>query len=247
MRILTFTQIGSHHSNHNEDAFATAELSDDHSLIALINGSAAGEKGYFTAALAAQLLVKIASEMALRNFAEKERRTTAQLLRDCTKQLFTELGEQRGRLHLAETDLQLTLNLGVIDERARNAEFVVVGSGVVSCDGDTIEFAQYAQPDYLGKHAGRKGFKNWWASHDKRVSCENCLDVSIATPGILTFEAFSHDSFRPVTEDELIAFLLTERNDGPVEQLFRRKMLYIEDKFGLIPTDDISIIRAFIL
>ena len=247
MRILTFTQIGSHHSNHNEDAFATAELSDDHRMIALVNGSAAGQKGYFTAALAAQLLEKISSERALRNFAERERRTTAQLLRNVTRQLFEELGEQRARLGLNEQDLQLTLSLGVIDGQARNAEFVVIGSSVISCDGDTIEFAQYAQPDYLGNHAGAGGFKTWWASHDKRVSCENCLDVSMATPGILTFEPFNHDPYRPVTEDELITFLLTERNDGPVEQLFRRKMLYIEDKFGLIPTDDISIIRAFVL
>lgn len=247
MRILSFTQIGTHHSNHNEDAFATAELTDNHRLIAVINGSAAGKKGYFTAALVAQLLEKIAGEISLKTFAEKSSPNTTSLLRSCMDQLVRNLAKQKARLSLLEEDLLVTLTMGVVDVQERNAEIVVVGSGIVSCDGETIELSQYSEPDYLGNHLEEGDFTEWWATHDKRISCENCLDLAIATPGILTFKSFSHDSYKPVTEDELITFLLTQRNDGPIEQMFRRKVLYIEDKFGLLATDDVTIVRVFLL
>ena len=247
MRTLTYTQIGTHHGNHNEDAHVTAELSDRHQLIAVANGSAAGDKGYFTAALVAQLLEKIAGEANLKSFAEKSNPSTAELIKHCTRQLFTELEQLRTRVNLQPDDLRVTLTLGVVDEGQQTAELVVIGAGIISCDGETVEMAQYAQPDYLADHLNEEDFDAWWATHDKRVVCQNCLDLSIATPGALTFEAFSHDPYRPVTEDELLDFLLVERNDGLVEQLFRRKMLYIEDKFGLLPTDDVTIIRVFLL
>ena len=249
MRILTHTQIGTHHANHNEDAYAVAELTDSHRLLATINGTAAGRKGYFTAALVAQLLEKIAGELSLQAFAEGGTLETSMLLKRCTRALFQELGKLQNRLNLSDEELRLTMTLGVVDGEQRNADFVIVGSGIISCDEDMVEMAQYTEPDYLCNHLDKdkSAFNDWWASHDKRVVCQDCLDVAIATPGILTFEPFSHDPYRPVTEDELLSFLLTERNDGPVEQLFRRKLLYIEDKFGLLPTDDVTIVRAFVL
>ena len=247
MRTLTFTQIGTHHSNHNEDAYLAAELSDRHQLIATTNGSAAGEKGYFTAALVAQVLQKIAGEINLKSFAEKSEHSVAGLLKTCTRQLFGQLGKLRGRLDLTKADLRVTLTLGVVDERDQTAELVVIGAGLICCDGEVVEMAQYAQPDYLSNYLRQEDFDAWWVSHDKRVACQDCLDLAIATPGILTFEPFSHDPYRPVTEDELLDYLLTLRNDGPVEQLFRRKMMYIEDKFGLLPTDDVTIVRVFVL
>ncbi|NJC25510.1 protein phosphatase 2C domain-containing protein [Neolewinella antarctica] len=245
MRILTYTQIGTQHSNHNEDAFAKVELTDHHHLIAVINGTAAGKKGYFTAALVAQVLEKVGNEMALRLFAEKESAGAAELLRACTEELFRELAKLRSRLNLKKQDLRLTMTLGVTDLEDRTAEVVVIGSGIVSCDGETIELSQYTEPDYLVNHLDKKDFGTWWTSHDKRIRCENCLDLAIATPGILTFEPFSHDSYQPVTDDEILTFLLSERNDGPVEHMFRRKVIYIEDKFGLLATDDVTIVRVF--
>lgn len=247
MRILPYTQIGTQHSNHNKEAYAKAELSDNHHLIATVSGGAAGLKGYFTAALAAQLLEKIGGELNLKLFAEKTTNTAGQLLKACCEELFTNLSRMKSILNLTTEDLQLTLTLGVIDTNTREAELVVIGSGIVSCDGETIEMAQYKEPDYLCNHLNHTDFSGWWATHDKRIACSNCLDLAISTLGILTFEPFSHDPYKPVTEDEIVTFLLTERNDGPVEQLFRRKILYIEDKFGLLATGDITIVRVFFL
>ena len=247
MRILTHTQIGTHHANHNEDAIAVAELTDTHQLIAVVNGTAAGEKGFFTAALTAQLLEKIAGEVSLKNFAEKSSPSAGDLLRDCVRELFIDLAKAKSRLGLSKASLRLITTLGVVDNTERMAELVVIGAGIVSCDGETIEMSQYAEPDFLSHHLGRKDFDAWWSRHDKRIYCENCLDLAIATPGILTFEPFNHDPYKPVTEDELITFLLTQRNDGSVEQMFRRKVLYIEDKFGLLATDDVSVVRVFFL
>ncbi len=247
MDILTYTQIGTRHSNHNEDAHAVGEVSDRHTLVAVVNGSAAGHKGYFAAALVAQLLETIASQTNLRNFAEKGNPTAGDLLRDCLRELLKRLSKQRTQLGLTDEELRLILNLGILDHEQRIAEIAVIGAGVITCDGETVEMAQYEEVDYLGNHLDKSEFDHWWAYHDKRIRCENCLDVAIATPGILTFEPFSHDSYRPVTEDEILDFLLAERNDGPLAQLFRRKFIYIEEKFGLLATDDVTIIRALFI
>lgn len=240
--IIHHSQIGTHHSNHNEDALVFAELTEDHVLIAAMDGYSMGTDSYFASALIGKTLRKIARQTNLRTFAERESPTTPALLHQVMKTLFADLRQLNATLGLDQNELLTTLVLAVVETSGQQAEIIVVGGGLVACDEEIKEFAQNDRPDYLGHHL-REDFADWWNRQTQRVRCANFLSLALATDGILSFRPFSPDPYRPVTEDEITEFLLTTLDDGEPETMYRRKLIYIRDTFGLEPTDDLTVVR----
>lgn len=243
--IIQHTEIGSHHTNHNEDALVTADLTDQHHLLAVMDGCSTGTDSHFASTLIGKTLRKIARHNNLRTFAERRLPTTEELLTSVMESLFQELNQLRASLDLDQDELLSTLVLAVVRGNEPQAEIIVVGDGVVACDGEIMEFDQDNKPDYLGYHL-RDAFSRWWPRQTQRISCADFLDLAIATDGILSFRPFSPDPYRPVTADEITEFLLTNRDDGPPETLYRRQLLYIRDTFGLEHTDDFTVVRYMV-
>lgn len=240
--IIHHTQIGSHHTNHNEDAVVVAELTDRHHLLAVMDGCSMGTDSHFASTLVGKTLRKIARHTNQRTFAERKVPSTKALLPEVMEALFKELNVLKAGLDLDHDELLTTLVLAILEENGTQAEIVVVGDGVIACDGEIIEFDQDNKPDYLGYHL-RESFSNWWPQQTQRVNCTDFLDLAISSDGILSFRPYSPDSFPPVTEAEITEFLLTNRDDGPPETLYRRQLLHIRNTFGLEHTDDFSVVR----
>ncbi len=242
IEILTHTQIGTHHTDHNEDAFVTAEITDHHLLLAVMDGSSTGEDSHFAATLLAKVLRRIARQTNLRTFAERSNPATLELLRETLRTLFTDLSRLKADLDLAETELLSTLILGIVDTDARTAEIIVIGDGVIACNEEIVAFEQDNKPDYLGYHLA-EDFEDYWNQLKQRVSATDIQDLALATDGVFSFRPFSHDSYRPVTEDELLTFLLVDRDEGPGETAYRRKTIYISNTFGLQASDDLTVVK----
>lgn len=240
--IIHHTQIGTHHTNHNEDALVYAELTEHHLLMAAMDGCSMGTDSHFAATLIAKCLRKIARQTNLKTFAERQSPPTETLLREVMQALFSDLQHFNAKLDLDHDELLSTLLLAVVDRSGRQAEVVVVGDGLVACDGEIKTFDQQNKPDYLGYHL-RENFEDWWNQQSQRVRCTDFLDFGLATDGILSFRPFSPDPYRPVTEEEITEFLLTTRDEGDPETMYRRQLMYIRENFGQEPTDDLSIIR----
>lgn len=240
--VLTYSRIGSHHVNHNEDALVVEDLTDRHVLLAVLDGCSAGTDGHFASALVAKTLRKIARQTNQRTFAERRQPTTNELLRETLRTLFADLRRLNANLALGHDELLTTLGLAVVDRQGPRAELLTVGNGVIGCDGEIVEYDHDNKPDYLGYHL-HDDFDDWWAAQPQRIVCENFLDLALATDGLLSFRPFSHDSYRPVTQDELTAFLFSVRDDGETDTFYRRQMIYVKDKFGLEATDDLTIVR----
>ncbi|MEM9931546.1 MAG: protein phosphatase 2C domain-containing protein [Bacteroidota bacterium] len=241
--LITHSQIGTHHTDHNEDAFVTAEITDHHLLLAVMDGCSMGDDSHFAATLIAKVLRRIAKQTNLRTFAERTRPSTLALLKATLRTLFVDLTRLKADLDLGETELLSTLVLAIVDTDTHAAEVVIIGDGIVACNEEIVSFDQDNKPDYLGYHL-TEDFDDYWNLLRQRVSATNILDLAIATDGLFTFRPFNHDAYRPVSEDELLHYLLVDREEGPPATAYRRKALFIASTFGLKATDDWTVVRV---
>ncbi|SER13351.1 protein phosphatase 2C domain-containing protein [Neolewinella agarilytica] len=245
MLFQTYSQIGTHHTDHNEDAFVVADITDSQVLLAVMDGCSMGTESHFASALVAKLLRRIAKQTGLRAFAERKAFSAGELLKQTIETLFQDLARLQADLDLDEKELLTTLILAIVDTRGAEAEIIAIGDGVINVDGQITEIDQDNKPDYLGYHL-REDFAGWWAGQRRRYSAKDFLNLTLATDGVLTFRAFSHDSYRPVQEADLLRYLLDERMDEESENMIRKQILYIENTFGLRPTDDLTLVRVMI-
>ncbi|MFT4751404.1 MAG: hypothetical protein ACJATN_001590 [Neolewinella sp.] len=207
-----------------------------------MDGCSVGKDSHFASSLIAKVLRRIAKQTNLRSFAERTQHTTRDLLKETLRTLFTDLTRLNADLDLDYDELLSTLLLAIVDTQDRNAEIVAIGDGVIACDEEIIEFNHDNKPDYLGHHL-HENFEDYWNVLTQRVSVQDFQDLALATDGVLFFRAFSHDSYRPVTDEELLTFLLIDREEGAEETAYRRKLIYIRNTFGLEPTDDLTVVR----
>lgn len=149
INLITHTQIGTHHTDHNEDAFLTAEITDRHLLLAVMDGSSGGTDSHFAAGLIAKVLRRIAKQTNLRSFAERTQHTTADLLKNTLRTLLADLARLSSDLDLGHDELLSSLMLAIVDTQDRHAEIVVIGDGVIACDEEIIEFDPEKNPIIL--------------------------------------------------------------------------------------------------
>ncbi len=204
-----------------------------------------GTDSHFAAGLITKVLRRIAKQTNLRSFAEQTTHTTAGLLKASLRTLFNDLKRLNAELDLADDELLSTLLLAIVDTRERNAEIVIIGDGVIACDEEILEFNQENKPDYLGYHL-HEDFEDYWNLLTQRVSAQDFLDLALSTDGVFSFRPFSHDSYRPVTEEELLSFLLLHREEGAEDTAYRRKVIYVKNTFGLEATDDFTVVRVLV-
>lgn len=210
-----------------------------------MDGCSMGTDSHFAAGLIAKVLRRIAKQTNLRSFAEGTTHTTAGLLKATLRTLFKDLKRLNADLDLGDDELLSTLLLAIVDTREQNAEIVIIGDGVVACDEEILEFNQENKPDYLGYHL-HEDFEDYWNLLTQRVSAQDFLDLALATDGVFSFRPFSHDSYRPVTEEELLSFLLLHREEGAEDTAYRRKVIYVKNTFGLEATDDFTVVRVLV-
>lgn len=107
------------------------------------------------------------------------------------------------------------------------------------------EYEQDNKPDYLGYHLD-ENFEDWYEKQNQRLRLSNIEDLSISTDGIFTFKKFDTEEYDEVTESEIVDYLLIDRQEKESENMLLKKMIRIEKKWGLKPSDDLTIIRLMI-
>lgn len=242
MKLYEFSTIGTFHTHHNEDAFTSNEIADDILLIAVMDGCSMGIESHFASTLIAKILRKIAKELYFKSFVKPYDKSLSDYLEEILKRLFEELKEIKFRLMLDKEELLSTLILGIVHLQQRKAEIMVIGDGLVCCNGNFVDFEQDNHPDYLGYHL-EEGFEAWLEKQQQRLSLTEIQDLSIATDGIFSFQAFDNGQYENIGGKELMNFLLIDRHWSNQENMLKKKLLEVADRFGLKPTDDLSILR----
>jgi hypothetical protein len=210
-----------------------------------MDGCTMGEDSYFVSTLVGKLLRKIATQRSYQEFYSHSQKssTVSDELREVLKELMLELGQIKNRLLLDRNELLSTLILLIYDKKSREGQILVVGDGVVCIDGEITEYDQNNIPDYLGYHLG-EDFDSWYARLNQKQTFFDPSDISISTDGILTFAKFDDKAYQQGIEP--ISYLLKDKADAEIENMLKKKVIYLEREYGLKPTDDVAIIRVMI-
>lgn len=244
MKLYTTLQLGAHHTHHCEDYLVTASLGSEKILCAVMDGCSMGTDSYLVATLTGKILRKIAREIAFREFAEKRTALLPDLLKAILRQLFHELKQLKSALQLERDELLTTLVIAVIDAKEKAGEFMCIGDGVIDINGSLFEFDQDNKPDYLGYHL-HEDFEHWFNMQQQRLSEKGIINFSLSTDGIFTFSRFDNNVYE--ASDNVIAWLLTDDTYNGSEHMLSRKVAEVKMNWGLVPTDDLAIVRGCLL
>jgi len=242
MHKYELSRIGEFHVNHNEDSSAIVEIGENKLLVAVMDGCSMGKESHFASILIAKILRKVSKELSYREFVEKKERRISELLREVMNRLFGELRLIKNQLLLDREDILSTIILGVLDEVRQEVEVLIIGDGLICCNGELYEYDQNDKPDYIGYHLD-EDFMSWFRSQSQKLSLKNVRDLSIATDGIFTFKKFDNKSYKEIEEGRIVEYLLINRSWGDQENMLGKKLSEIETEFGLKPSDDLTILR----
>ena len=135
-----------------------------------------------------------------------------------------------------------TLILGIVDKPKKGIELLTIGDGLICCNGNYHDYDQDNKPDYLGYHLD-EDFSSWYQNQLQKLSLEEVKDISISTDGIFSFKKFDGKDYDPITEKEIIEYLLVDENWADQEHMLKKKLSKIENHYGMRPSDDLTIIR----
>jgi len=238
MIISQVSTRGSFHPQNNEDALVTCSLGPQQHLLAVMDGCSSGQESHFAPVLMAKLLRKAALDYHYRTFVEQTVASTQDILTRILEQVFNQLVSVKGQLHLSTEELLATLLLAVVDAQKREAEVVIIGDGLVACNGQTYEYDQDNHPDYWAFHL-QQDFAVWRAQHEQWLRLTEVNDLSLATDGIFSFRATLHATWPKHT------ILMNSFLHGPLstEEGLLQTLRYWEMEEGLVPSDDMTVLR----
>jgi len=241
MKIYSALQIGDYHLNHCEDYLFIGDIGNDKILCAVMDGCTMGTDSYFVSTLTGKLLRKIAKEKGYKELYKLESHTDIEgYLKSIIKELFHELAITKNQLMLDQKELLTTLIILLVDKKENSGIVLVVGDGLVSINGTTIEFDQDNKPDYLGYHLS-EDFETWYSLQKQKIAFSDIQDISIATDGIFMFTPVNQVETNEIINP--IEFLLADKSNDGNDEMLSLSLKRLEHIYGLKPTDDIAIVR----
>lgn len=238
-----YSQIGSFHVQHNEDAWVCLPLEQSQSLLAVMDGCSMGKESHFAATLFAKILRKLAQAYSYQQFITKEKIRLTDSLKYFVKELFEELSRIQNQLLLEREELLSTLMIAVVDEIAAEAEVLTVGDGLVAYNGNFQVYEQDNCPDYLGYHL-KTPFEDWWQAQDQRLHLRKLNDLSLCSDGIFSWQTFEAVQEEIPSETACLEYLLVDQTWAEEDSLLLRKVRKLERIDSLKPTDDLTIVRC---
>ena len=236
------SKIGSFHTNHNEDAYLITEIGKNNTLLAVMDGCSMGKESHFTSTLISKILWKISTEISYKTFLSKIDKRTDECLIEIMEKLFHELKYLKNYLLLEIEEVLSTLILGILNKKEKRAELIIIGDGLICCNGVFYEYEQDDKPDYLGYHLA-ESFASWFPKQRQRLSLDKIEDLSISTDGIFTFKKFDNEEYDTLQEDNILTYFLIDRQWSNHANMLHKKLSEIERIFGLKPSDDLTILR----
>ncbi len=243
MKFYELSHIGEFHVNHNEDFLVSEEAGITRRLIAVMDGCSSGTDSHFASTLIGKLLRKIAKQEAFEEYAKNETKEIKNQLEQISLQLFEDLAIMNRQLDLKSDEILSTMILAVIDVIQRSAEVVIVGDGFIHINGQNIEYENDNKPDYIGYHL-KMDKHLWYQTRTKKLTVNNLTNLTISTDGIHTFKNFDGQSYDHISQEQIMAKFFEDENDLDNLNKLKKTLIEIKNKNGLMPSDDLTMIRV---
>lgn len=245
MKVHTVIRKGSDHAVFCED-FLVKSKSGRFFLGAVFDGCSGGDDSHFASSLQGKIFRQVNESGAL--FGNSLEELAREFMRKFVRKMF----DVRVALELQDNDMLATFIMIIYDTVKGEALTMTIGDGIICCDGeitilendrfkDTRPDVYMNMPDYISYDLVELGFdKNMFdVWFDKRVTLTKFIDpqdISIATDGLLTFNA-------PSEEVDILNYLLIDDKWMKNDIMLSKKVNILRTRYKTVHKDDISIIR----
>lgn len=243
MKIYKLSHIGEFHINHNEDFLVIEEAGETRKLLAVMDGCSSGTDSHFASTLIGKLLRKIGKQEAYAEYAKKETKTIKNQIEEISLQLFEELSNINRLLDLKSDEILSTLILALVDINEKVAEIVIIGDGLIHFNGKIIEYENDNKPDYIGYHLNMDKHL-WYQTRTEKLSIKNIKNLTISTDGIHTFKNFDGKSYDSITQEEIMNKFFEDEKELENENKLKKILIELKKEYGLMPSDDLTMIRV---
>ncbi|MEZ4911490.1 MAG: protein phosphatase 2C domain-containing protein [Saprospiraceae bacterium] len=242
MKFYELSHIGEFHTNHNEDFLVSEEAGKSRQLIAVMDGCSSGTDSHFASTLIGKLLRKIAKQESYEEFAKNVTKELKDQLEQVSLKLFEELSNINRQLDLRSDEILSTLILGLIDTKSSIAEIVIIGDGLIHVNGKNIEFENDNKPDYIGYHLNMDKHL-WYQTRTEKLTLDKIEDLTISTDGIHTFKNFDGKSYDEIDQREIMSKFFEDKSELENANKLKKTLIEIKNQYGLMPSDDLTMIR----
>jgi hypothetical protein len=236
MKIYTTIQRGCQHKVYCED-FLLTTTQGDWFFGVVSDGCSSGKDSHLASALSCKLLRKQISLLVPAEL-DSPQEVALKLLQG----FMQDFRQVLSNMDLTAIEALATLLLLVYDAKTNKAFVVVLGDGLVSINETMYEIDQKNSPDYPAYHLddSKEMLEKYFLTHYFEV--ENPQQIAIATDGILQFINEKAQA-QKVDNKALMQYLLVDNTLQNVVAMLSRKINILYSQQGLVPSDDVAIIR----
>ncbi|MCP4441265.1 MAG: protein phosphatase 2C domain-containing protein [Aureispira sp.] len=241
MKLYKTIKIGSSHPTFCEDFCLLQKIDTDWTIAAVMDGCTNAQDSHFASTLMAKVLKRVVQTLPYLAVSSVDLHdiTTKELGIEIAQQFFKQFKQLKSILLLDKYELVSTLSFAVLHGTRKEAFVTVVGDGLIAVNGDIHSFEQNNQPNYLAYHLD-KSFEAWFYNETEHFLFENVQDLALATDGIITFNGQKEPDFDPAQ------YLLINTDFAEIEQMLHKKCVLLEQEHGLLPIDDLAIVRVIL-
>jgi hypothetical protein len=243
MAIHRLNKTGLLHDIHTEDHVFIQELDDNWTIGAVMDGCSSGIETYFASTLYGKIIRKSLKGLLLSGRMNPkfnlDKLNADQIGSFILNQIFNDLAATHKLLETDLIEMLATLLLLVYHKKNKSAWINISGDGLIVCNHQIIEIDQNNIPDYMAYHLDIT-FDQWIERYSKTYSLKEQTDISISTDGISKF--ITQNQRRPQSIDPL-HYLLVDDTLMDSGNMLESKYKILEQEHGLIPYDDLGIIR----
>ena len=243
MRIFTLNKTGQLHDTHTEDHIFYKHLGNDWEICAVMDGCSGGLECYFASTLYGKILKKAYKALIYQgkinpdfNLQKVDGTFIGKFI---LNQVFDDLGKTHQLLATNLEEILSTLLLLIYNTKNKTAWINISGDGVIVHNKQILEIDQNNVPDYMAYHLDTR-FDRWIEQFSKTYTFENQSDISISTDGISKFFSLSQGKQRSI---DPIHYLLIDDSFLGSDNMLEKKFKILEKDHGLIPYDDLGMIR----
>lgn len=242
VQIFSTLRRGHTHPVHCDDFLVQKRVNPTLWIGAVMDGCSSGTDSYFAATMIGKLISKI---MATLHYTQAvgfdiEQADTSVILKYVAQALFKEVILAKNQLFLERNELLSTLIIAIYRPQILQLSLLAAGDGVFSINGETTVIEQQNKPNYLAYHLD-KSFDEWYDGETITKHRMGVHGFAISTDGVESFttEALTGEE----TDFDAIDYLLINQAMAENAAMLNKKCLIMEQEQGLIPRDDVAIIR----
>lgn len=240
MKTYTLLRRGNQHKDFCEDFVMTFPL-QAHWIGVVADGCSSGKASHFASSLACKIIRQILAQHS-EVFTQK---VDLEVIGKKILLLFMEnLAKAQTFWAIPEDELLTTLLLSIHEYESKETFIGVLGDGVVVCDEHIHIYDHDNAPDYPAQHLSDP--HTWKSYCESQVLLKkNLQNLAISTDGILQFRPYktvvTHDT--ETLSVDPVDFLLNNDFLAQNPNMLSRKANILDTQYGLLPMDDLGIVR----